>query len=70
MFSAKVDIWYKFKKKCGVENMLEFCGGLINIKKNRGDAIIIFLIFIILVDLNVWLKKINGWWDILEIVKG
>ena len=25
--SVKVANWYKFQKKCGAENMLEFCGG-------------------------------------------
>ena len=39
--STKMDNWYQIQKKYGVENMLEFYGGWMNIKKNRGGAMII-----------------------------
>ena len=41
--SLKVASWYKFKKKGGAKNMLEFCGGWMNIRQNRGGAMIISL---------------------------
>ena len=44
--SVKVANWYKFKKKGGVENMLEFCSGWMNIRQKKGGAMIIFLFYL------------------------
>ena len=48
---AKIVSWYKFKKKSGVKNMLEFFSGWINRRQNRGGAVII--------SLNNTLKLVN-----------
>ena len=39
--NAKVANWYKFQKKGGAKNMLEFCDGWMKIKQKKSGAIII-----------------------------
>ena len=41
--NAKVASWYKCEKKGGAKYMLKFCSGWMNIRQNKGGAIIIFL---------------------------
>ena len=41
--NTKMASWYKCEKKGGAKYMLKFYSGWMNIKQNKGGAIIIFL---------------------------